>query len=183
MNGVGGQANLQPPATLVYYAGASVGGTPLSGAPVNAGTYTVQAVFAGNNNYTDKTDQKTITIEKATPTIAITWANSTYNTNPNPATVVVDGVGDEVNLSPAATFAYYAGPTVSGTPLGSAPVNAGTYTVEAKFAGNDNYKDATATKTITIEKATPTITITWATAPTTRIRIRRPRLWTALEAR
>jgi len=162
VNGVGGEVNLQPAATLVYYAGGSVGGTPLSGPPVNAGTYTVQAVFAGNTNYTPKTDQKTITIEKATPTITITWANSTYNTNPNPATVVVDGVGGEVNLSPAATFAYYAGPTVSGTPLGSAPVNAGTYTVEAKFAGNDNYKDATATKTITIERATPTIIITWA---------------------
>ena len=162
VNGVAGQTNLTPAATLVYYAGSSVGGTPLSGAPVNAGTYTVQAVFAGNTNYTDKTEQKTITIEKATPTIAITWANSTYNTNPNPATVVVKGVGDEQNLSPAATFAYYAGLDASGTPLGSAPVNAGSYTVKADFAGNDNYKDATATKTITIEKAPPTIAITWA---------------------
>ena len=162
VKGVAGQVNLQPPATLTYYAGTTAGGTALSGAPVNAGTYTVKAVFDGNNNYTDKTDHKTITIQKATPTIEITWANSTYNTNPNPATVVVHGVGGEDNLSPAATFAYYAGGDATGTPLGSAPVNAGTYTVKADFAGNDNYELATATKTITIAKATPTITITWA---------------------
>lgn len=162
VTGVAGQTNLAPAANLVYYAGASVGGTPLSGAPVNAGTYTVQAVFAGNTNYTDTTDQKTITIEKAPPTIVITWLNSTYNTDPNPATVAVDGVGGEENLSPAATFAYYAGGDASGTPLGTAPVNAGTYTVKADFAGNDNYKDATATKTITIQRATPTVIITWA---------------------
>ena len=162
VNGVGGEENLTPAAALVYYLGTTASGTSLAGAPVNAGTYTVRASFAGNTNYTDKTADKTITIEKATPTITITWANSTYDTNPNPATVVVDGVGGEANLSPAATSAYYAGPDASGTPLGSAPVNAGTYTVEAKFAGNDNYKNATAAKTITIDKATPTITITWA---------------------
>ena len=78
---------------------------------MNAGTYTVEAKFAGNDNYKDAAATKTITIEKATPTITITWADSTYNTNPNPASAVVDGVVGEVNLTPAATLLYYLGLT------------------------------------------------------------------------
>lgn len=158
VHGVGGEVNLTPAATLVYYAGSSVGGTPLSGAPVNAGTYTVETKFAGNDNYKDATAAKTITIDKATPTITVTWANSTYNTNPNLASAVVNGVGGEMNLTPAATLVYYPGLTASGTPLAGAPVNAGTYTVRASFEGNTNYKDAFADKTITIHKADQAIT-------------------------
>ena len=66
---------------------------------------------------------------------------------------MVDGVGGETNLSPAADLTYYSGDDATGTPLAGAPTDAGTYTVEADFAGNGNYKPASATKTITIEKA------------------------------
>jgi len=38
--------------TFTYYAGSSATGTPLSGAPVKAGTYTVIASFPGSADYT-----------------------------------------------------------------------------------------------------------------------------------
>ena len=60
-----------------------------------------------------------------------------------------------VDLSPLATFAYYAGSTrgPGGRRSAAAPTNAGTYTVRASFAGNGNYNPASDTKTITIAKA------------------------------
>jgi hypothetical protein len=158
VDGVGNEVNLSPPAALVYYLGADDSGTPLGGAPVDAGTYTVKASFAGGDNYTEKDAVKTITIERATPAITITWANSTYDTNPNPASAVVDGVGGQGNLAPPATLVYYLGAGVSGTLLGGPPVDAGTYTVKASFAGNANYTEKDAVKTITINRADQQIT-------------------------
>ena len=52
-----GWAGRPPPAsrasrpTLVYYAGTTAAGTPLSGAPIAAGTYTVVARFPGSADY------------------------------------------------------------------------------------------------------------------------------------
>ena len=71
----------------------------------------------------------------------ITWATpQTYNGSTHPATAVVNGVGGDTNLSPAATLEYFAGPTAgtAGTGTATAPTNAGTYTVRASFAGNGN---------------------------------------------
>ena len=53
----------------------------------------------------------------------------------NPASAAVNGVGSEVNLTPAATLVYYLGSTASGTPLAGAPVNAGTYTSSGLVRG------------------------------------------------
>ena len=53
VDGVGGETNLSPAATLEYFAGATAGaaGTGSATAPTNAGTWTVRASFAGNGNY------------------------------------------------------------------------------------------------------------------------------------
>ena len=171
VNGVGGDTNLSPAATLEYFSGSTAGaaGTGTATAPTNAGTYTVRASFAGNGNYNPASDTKTITIAKATATVNITWATpQTYNSSTHPATATVNGVGGQTNLAPAATFEYFAGSTAgaAGTGTATAPTNAGTYTVRASFAGNGNYNPAADTKTITIEKATATVNITWATPQT-----------------
>src|SRR5213075_2829311 len=121
-------------------------------APTNAGTYTVRASFAGNNNYNSSSATKTITINPANSSVSITWATpQTYNTNTHPATAQADGVGGETNLSPAPSLEYFSGPTAgtAGTGTTTAPTNAGTYTVRASFAGNNNYNSSSATKTIT----------------------------------
>ena len=78
----------------------------------------------------DMRDSKTFVIEKADASVSITWNDGTYNTNPHPASAVVDGVGGETDLSPAADLTYYAGSDATSTPLPGAPTNAGTYTVD-----------------------------------------------------
>ena len=161
VNGVAGESDLSPAATFAYYAGSTATGSPLAGAPTNAGTYTVKASFAGNGNYNPASDTKTITIAKADASVSVTWLDSTYDGSSNSASAVVNGVAGESDLSPAATFAYYAGSTATGSPLAGAPTNAGTYTVKASFAGNGNYNPASDTKTITIAKADASVSVTW----------------------
>ena len=55
--------------TLTYYAGTTATGTPLSGPPTAAGTYTVVASFAGSTDYTSGSATATFTINKAAPTL------------------------------------------------------------------------------------------------------------------
>ena len=40
------------------------------------------------------------------------------------------------------TYTYYAGSSATGTPLSSAPIAPGTYTVVAGYGGNSNYAAA-----------------------------------------
>lgn len=111
----------------------------------------ITATRAGDANYEPITSAAhAVTIAKATAPVAITWNNSIYNGTANSASATVNGVGSETNLSPAATFTYYAGATASGTALAGAPRIAGQYTVRVSFAGNTNYNSAFADKTITI---------------------------------
>src|SRR3954454_13836276 len=168
VDGVGGETNLSPAATLEYFSGSTAGvaGTGSTSAPTNAGTYTVRASFAGNGNYNGDSAVKTIVIAKAAATVKVTWADATYDNGSHPASATVDGVGGETNLSPAATLEYFSGSTAgaAGTGSTSAPTNAGTYTVRASFAGNGNYNGDSAVKTIVIAKAAATVKDTWADA-------------------
>jgi hypothetical protein len=126
----------------------------------DAGKATANASFGGDDNHKPSDDSKTFTIDKADASVSITWTDGTYNTNPHPAAAVVDGVGGETDLSPSASLTYYTGSDTTGTPLLGAPTDAGTYTVQASFAGNSNYKPASATTTITIDKAPSTTVVT-----------------------
>ena len=112
---------------------------------------------------------RTVAAAKATPTVTITWNDSTYTGSPNTATATVTGVGGASIASPAPTFEYFTGSTAGavGTGTPTAPSNAGTYTVRASFAGNADYVSASATKTITISKANQTITFAQPTTPRT----------------
>src|SRR4029079_7154786 len=105
---------------------------------------------------------ETITIEKADASVSITWNDGTYNTNPHPASGSVSGVGCPAQDLGSPVFTYYSGSDTTGTPLSGAPTDAGTYTVRADFSGNGNYKPASATKTITIDKAEAALSITSA---------------------
>jgi hypothetical protein len=154
--GVGSPAaNLGAPGSFSYYGGSNATGTPLSGAPKDAGTYTVVAHFAGNGNYTAADSaEKTVTVAKADASVSITWADpQIYNGSPHAAGSSVSGVGSPAEDLGSAALTYYAGSTASGAPLAGAPVAAGTYTVNTSFSGNGNYNPVSATKTITIGKA------------------------------
>jgi hypothetical protein len=149
--------------TFLYYVGNTVSGTGSATAPSTAGTYTVVASFAGSADYSGASAQTTFTIDKATPTVAVTDTGGTYNGSPFAASATVTGVSGTPGASlegVAPTFVYYVGSTVSGTGSVNPPVGAGTYTVVASFAGSPDYTSASAQTTFTIGKATPTVSVT-----------------------
>jgi large repetitive protein len=154
--------------TLTYYAASTASGTPLSGAPSTAGTYTVVASFAGSTDYMDASNSTTFTINKATPKVTASDGDGTYNGNPFPATATATGVGG-ASVSGNFAFTYYVGGSASGTGSSTAPTNAGTYTVVAAFtSSNTNYVTGptdSAAVTFTIGQATPAVAATDAGGP------------------
>jgi hypothetical protein len=157
---VNGSASLEGVSTtLTYYAGSQASGTPLSGAPSAAGTYTVVAAFVGSADYSAAASNPlTFTISPATPSVTVSDAGGTYHGAAFPATALVNGAASLEGVSP--TLTYYVGSQASGTPLSAAPSAAGTYTVVAAFAGSADYGAATsAPLTFTISPATPSVTV------------------------
>jgi hypothetical protein len=134
---------------------ASVAGTftysPLAGTVLGAGQQTLTATFTPTDttDYTTASASVTLTVNKATPTI--TWATPaaiTYGT-PLSATQL------NATASVAGTFAY--------SPLAGTVLTAGQQTLTVTFTPTDttDYTPASASVTLTVNKATPTIA--WAT--------------------
>ncbi|MHB1836242.1 MAG: beta strand repeat-containing protein, partial [Solirubrobacteraceae bacterium] len=162
LSGVGASTLEGVGLTLTYYTGSTATGTPLSGAPSTAGTYTVVAAFAGSTDYTSGSAQTTFTITQATPTVTVTDAGGTYSGSPFAATDSIQGVSGPAGSTlegVGLTITYYAGTTASGTPLAGAPSAAGTYTVTASFAGSTDYLSGSAQTTFTITQTTPTVSL------------------------
>ncbi len=137
--------------------------TPGPGAPVNAGSYSADASFAGDANHDPSTGSAALTVTKVDPTVTATGNTCTYDGNPCAGSGTATGVKGE-SLTPV-NVAYKDG---VGTLLTSAPVNAGTYSVAARFAGDTNYNGKqSASATLTINKASSTTTVTFADGPTT----------------
>jgi len=121
----------------------SVGTSPslasLSGTYFLGGTWTVSSAQAPTTvSFTSR---------------GVTNAGGTYKGSAFTAVASVTSNGAGVagaNLS----YAYYSGSVASdANQLASAPVNVGTYTVVATFAGNASYAGASASETFTIKKA------------------------------
>jgi hypothetical protein len=154
--------------TLNYYSGTSATGMALSGAPTNAGTYTVLASFAGSMDYASGTGSTNFTINKAAPTLSVSDYSGTYTGSAFNATDTVAGVGGQSTPAASlegvtASLTYYSGTLATGTSLIGAPTAVGTYTVLARFAGSSDYNSATASTTFTISnsgKTAPTVTVT-----------------------
>lgn len=112
-----------------------LGETKLSSAPVNAGVYTVKAIFAGDANHEAKTVEATLTIKKVIPTLSVEDIEVTYN---GEAQTVV------------ATLSNGATPTIIyNTTDGNAPVDAGDYTAVVSYVGDENNEGIT-DKTVNI---------------------------------
>src|SRR5439155_441356 len=79
----------------------------LTSAPVNAGTYSVAARYAGDGNYNPKQSAAAaLTINKADSTTVVTVAGGvsfTYDGNTHPATVSVTGAGG-LSLTPVPVY-------------------------------------------------------------------------------
>jgi hypothetical protein len=125
--------------------------SPAAGTVLTAGQQTLKATFTPTDtaDYTTATSTVTLTVNDATPTI--TWATPsaiTYGAGLGTAQL-------DATSSVAGSFAY--------TPALGTVLGAGPQTLTATFTPTDNadYKTATATVTLTVNKATPTVA--WAT--------------------
>jgi hypothetical protein len=123
--------------------------TPAAGAVLNAGSQTLSVTFTPTDgtNYTVATASTALTVNKATPTInwlapaAITYGTALSGTQLN-ATATVPG-----------NFVY--APAVGAVP------GAGTQTLSTTFTPTDvaNYTTASASTTLTVNKATATLVL------------------------
>jgi hypothetical protein len=143
-------------ATLTYFAGNTTGGAPLSSAPVDPGTYTVLATYAGSPDYTSASGTTTYSIVPAMPVVTIAAPDVPYTGAPQPVAATVTGAANGAAPG-SATLTYYSGSSASGAPLPGAPTNAGTYTVVATYQGDLDYAPATASAVYTIS-GTPVVT-------------------------
>jgi PKD repeat protein len=121
---------------------------------VGAGTTTITASQAGDDNYNAATDvQQSLTVEKAGQTITFgALDNKTFGDADFDLTATASSGLDVSYTSSDLTVATIDGSTVS-------IVGAGTTTITASQAGDDNYLAATdVQQTLTVEKAAQTIT-------------------------
>jgi N-acetylneuraminic acid mutarotase len=137
------------------------GGNPFNGTPTDADSYAASAHFSSSNgNYTDanSTVPALLTIKKADPTVTATGGTFTYDANSHAGSGTAVGVKGEP-LTPV-NVAYK---DAANNPLTSAPVNAGTYQVAARYAGDSNYNPKqSAPVGLIINKADSTTTVTVA---------------------
>ena len=137
------------PGTAVY--------SPASGTVLTGGSQTLSVSFTPSDttDYNTASASVTLTVNKANPTI--TWANPaaiTYGTALS-ATQLNAGATGVTGAALAGTFVYN---PASGTIL-----NGGSHTLSLTFTPTDttDYNTASASVTLTVNKANPTIT--WAT--------------------
>jgi hypothetical protein len=102
---------------------------------INAGVYAtgITAEISSDIELTASNGAGQLTVLKADPLLAVAGGSFVYDGQPHPATASATGVNNEV-LGPI-SFLY------NGTI--NVPVDAGSYTITATFAGNQNYNPAT----------------------------------------
>ncbi|MGH9502144.1 MAG: Ig-like domain repeat protein [Terriglobales bacterium] len=124
----------------------------LSSPPVNAGTYSVAARYAGDANYNPKQSASApLIINKADAVIAVTPYSITYDGNPHTATGTAHGV--EIPTPSDLSSLLHLG--------GTTHTYAGDYAAESwTFDGNVNYNSTSGTVHDHIDKATANIVVT-----------------------
>ena len=152
--GVGGVTDVLTPAVTLSYTGTNATSYgPAPAPPVNAGTYSATAWFAGNANYSAASSSAGVTINKASSVTTVTVANATYDGGPHGGTAVVTGVGG-LNQPLTVTYAGINGTTYLSSTV--APVNVGAYSASAVYAGDGNHNGSSDSKSFTIEAACAT---------------------------
>ncbi|WP_210465319.1 MBG domain-containing protein [Rufibacter roseolus] len=145
-----GAGNLSTTSNITYsYVGTGSTTYPASAtAPTNAGTYSVTATYTGDTNHTGNSNTATVTINKATATLALNNLTHNYNGSAKLATAT----SSPVNLS---------GISISN----NGKTDAGSYKIIASL-DNPNYTAPDASGTLEIAKADQTISWTAPTAIT-----------------
>ena len=109
---------------------------------LNAGDYTISAVFAGNDKYLPGVSNALLTVSKADPALNVLISDVGYDRvfNINVALTGVDAIGLNGNVIVTVNNKDYSVNIVNGkgTAVG-VKLAAGTYDFTAAWAGNDNY--------------------------------------------
>ncbi len=100
-------------------------------------------------------------VGQTTPAVSVSASSRPYNGLPITATATVNGQSSLQGVSP--TLTYYSGSSAGGTPLASAPVDAGTYTVVATFPGSQDFTSSSSSP-VTFMITPVTLTVTGITA-------------------
>ena len=143
---------------LTYLGRSGTAYGPSGTAPTNAGSYTLNAFLPFDESAADAYASLDFAITKKTPTVTVTPGTYTYN-----GSIQGPGVG-EVNAggSPGAVTLSYEGTANSGVSYPTSatpPTEAGTYSLTATVAGDDNHEAASSTATaftIRIARTLPT---------------------------
>ena len=118
----------------------------------NVGNYTVYYKVVGDANHEDAAgSQVTVTIAKATPTVTFSAATASAKMGESftAPTATTTPAGLALTYASSATNVAKVNASTGAVTL----VAAGTTTITATFAGNDNYNTANASYTLTVSKA------------------------------
>jgi beta-glucanase (GH16 family) len=159
---------------------ASVSGVTYTDTTATAGTSYYYWVAAANSAQTSGYSASVLSTTRQTPTVALPSAPSNIGYDglsdvTNWVTPTLTGVNGFPAPTGSPTLVYYSGTTATGQPLASSPINLGTYTVVAQYAGDSNYLAAqSAPLTFTIGNPTglstgagATYAVTWSGATPT----------------
>jgi hypothetical protein len=149
--------------TINYYAGNSATGTPLSGVPTAAGTYTAVASFAGDANYQANTSNPT-TYSITPASLVITADNQTMHEGDAVPTLTVQYSGF-ITGETVATLTTK--PTV--TTSASSASTPGDYPITASGAVDPNYNITYVAGTLTVTPPASPPAFTNGPPPTTAV--------------
>ena len=142
-----------------------------SASGLSAGVHTIWAVYADPEDFqSSQAAAANVSIGKATPglTLATPPSTITYDGTTDVtswAVAALTGVSGGLSPTGSPSVVYYNGTSASGSAITSSPVNAGTYTVVADYAGDANYAAAqSAPVTFIINRAATTVAL--ASPPT-----------------
>jgi Bacterial Ig-like domain (group 3)/Right handed beta helix region len=131
---------------------------------VSGSPYTISYSYTGDGTFASTSTSGTLTVSKATPTVRASDAGGKFTGSPFPGAATITGINGTASSSlegVTPVLTYYAGTAATGTPLGGAPSQGGTYTVVASFAGSADYKPVqSAPVTFTIQPAVASVTLT-----------------------
>ena len=134
----------------------------------NAGSLSLSATYAVQGSFGASSGGGTLTVGKATPAVTATGNTCAYTAAACSGSGSATGVLAGPDVLTPVTLSYVGTGATVYPASATAPVNAGTYTVTASFAGNANYFGATSVPaSVTISKATPTATLAVNNSPQT----------------
>ena len=129
---------------------------------LNAGDYTISAVFAGNDKYLPGVSNALLTVSKADPALNVLISDVGYDGvfNINVALTGVDAIGLNGNVIVTVNNKDYSVNIVNGkgTAVG-VKLAAGTYGFAAAWAGNDNYNAVVENGDFKVNKIDSTVAV------------------------